>query len=206
MRGAVRRNAERSEPARTDGPSRTWGHDVKLESEARELEATHGCDLRVDVERDACTVWSHWQRFDLFPQVTSGILRVLCVDERRSLWEAEIGGRQQVWEARIVSCIPPRRLVWRSSCGARHAGELELVPLTNRTTRLFLRLRYAPSGPLERLAAWSGLVDRQVLADLTRCKRWIEGTTPRSSPLAGALAVPRVRAPGRRALEVGVAA
>ena len=172
-------------------PSFANGSGPGLEAGERRIER------RVEIPRDALTVWAHWARFAEFPDVLRAVVRVHSIGEHRSLWETYIGGFQQLWEAEIVERDPPRRLAWRSIRGFPHRGEVVITPTSAHSSRVSLRIHYWPRSLLERVGARLGIVDRTVARELDRLVGWITRRAPAetsSEPACGSRAAPR---PGR---------
>lgn len=131
----------------------------------------------VDVEVPVSTAYNQWTQFEEFPSFMEGVLSVIQLDDRRLHWEAEIGGREKVWEAEIQEQVPDTRIVWRSIDGELNAGMVTFEPLNDGAgTRIHLEMSYNPDGFLESVGDALGFMSRRVQGDLDRFKEFIEET------------------------------
>jgi uncharacterized membrane protein len=128
----------------------------------------------IDIDADVERVFALWSRYEDFPRVMENVRRVKRIDDR-VLWDVDIGGRQVVWEARIVETVPGKRIRWQSSWGASHSGEVRFAWLPGARTRLVVEIEFRTRGLLEYLGARAGLVDTHVGRDLDRFRRFAEG-------------------------------
>ena len=134
------------------------------------------CSIDIDVE--VATVFDRWSRFESLPQWMDGVRRTKQIGDRRVLWDADVAGRQLVWEAEILECVPGKRIRWESRWGAPNAGEVTFEALSDRRTRLTVDLRFRPRDWLERIGARLDLVGSRIRRDLDQFRRCIE--SPRS--------------------------
>lgn len=132
--------------------------------------ARHAIEIDADVER----VFGQWSRLEDLPRIMEGVRHVQRIDARRSLWDVDIAGRQVVWEAEVVECVPLKRIRWASRRGAANVGEVAFEELPGGRTLLTVDLCYGPRGFLEGLGARLGLVDRRIEADLARLRHAVE--------------------------------
>lgn len=132
--------------------------------------------LREDIEICAPTarVYERWTRYEDLPRLLENVRRIQRIDEQRVLWDADVAGRQVVWEARIVEQVPPKRVRWESTWGAANRGEASFEELSDGRTRLTIEMVFETGGPLEALGARLGLVDLQVRRDLSRFRDALE--------------------------------
>lgn len=146
-------------------------------AEARRIHCS--TEVEVDVER----VFSAWSRFEELPRMLRGVRRTKRIGERHVLWDADICGRQVVWEAEVVEIEPDRRICWRSRWGAPNAGEVRFDELPEGGTRVSIDLACWPRGWIERLGAQLGLVTLRVQCDLARFRRFVERAARRPGAL-----------------------
>jgi uncharacterized membrane protein len=129
----------------------------------------------IEVNVPVRVAYNQWTQFEEFPRFMEGVRQVRQLDDRRLHWRAEIGGRQEEWDAEITEQIPDERVAWRSRSGARNAGVVTFHRVADGRTRIMLRLDYDPQGAVENVGDALGVVSRRVAADLERFKGFIEG-------------------------------
>ena len=129
-------------------------------------------DIELDVP--VTTAYNQWTQFESFPEFMEGVKEVRQLDAKRLAWHAEIGGKDESWEAEIVDQVPDRRIAWRSITGAPNAGSVDFEPLDEGRCRLTLMMDYQPQGLTENVGSALGFDDRQVEGDLKRFKEFVE--------------------------------
>lgn len=134
------------------------------------------CSIEIDAE--IARVFDHWSRFESLPRWMDGVRRTKQIGDRRVLWDVDVSGRQVVWEAEILECVPGKRIRWESRWGAPNAGEVSFEALPDRRTRLTVDLRFRPRDWLERIGARLDLVGSRIRRDLDQFRRCVE--SPRS--------------------------
>lgn len=139
--------------------------------------------IEIDAERER--VFERWTRYEDLPSVMESVRRIKCIDPRRLLWDVDVGGRQVVWEARVVEAIPGSLVRWRSTWGTPNAGAVSFEALPDRGTHLRVEIEFEPRGLLENLGARLRLVDAHVDRDLSCFKKFVE-SLPRDEDLAHA--------------------
>ncbi len=127
----------------------------------------------IHVDRPLRTVYDQWTQFEEFPRFMEGVKEVHQLDERRLHWRAEIGGKEESWEAEITHQEPDSRIAWRNTSGPYNAGLVSFQP-DEGGTHLTLRIDYEPQGLVEKIGDALGFVSRRVEGDLQRFKRFIE--------------------------------
>lgn len=137
----------------------------------------------IDAPTDA--VFDRWTRYEELPRLTRSVRRVKCIDASQILWDAEIAGRQVVWEARVVEHVPPKLVRWESRWGAANRGEVRFEVLSDGGTRLEVEIEFRPRSLLERLGARLGLLDLPLRRDLERFRYAVEREA-RQSPAGSA--------------------
>src|SRR5690348_1097617 len=128
----------------------------------------------IEVAVPVHTAYNQWTQFEEFPRFMEGVKDVKQLDDAHLRWHAEIGGKDETWEAEITSQVPDQRIAWRSINGAENAGTVTFHPVSNGTTRVDLRLEYEPHGIAENIGTATGAVSSKVEADLKRFKEFIE--------------------------------
>jgi uncharacterized membrane protein len=128
----------------------------------------------IEVERPLRTVYNQWTQFEEFPRFMKGVKKVTQLDEQRLHWEAEIGGKNKEWDARITDQIPDQLIAWQSEGGEYTSGTVKFAAIGPDRTRIDLQLIYDPEGFVESTGDALGLVSSKVENDLERFKEFIE--------------------------------
>jgi uncharacterized membrane protein len=128
----------------------------------------------IDVNVPLSTAYNQWTQFEEFPRFMEGIEEVRQLDDKRLHWRANIGGKQEEWEAEIVEQVPDQRVAWRSTSGAPNSGVVTFESLGTATTRVNLQLEYTPQTAVESAGDATGVLSRRVEGDLQRFKEYIE--------------------------------
>jgi uncharacterized membrane protein len=122
----------------------------------------------VDVPQPVRTVYNQWTQFEEFPRFMEGVESVKQIDDTHLHWVAEIGGQRREWDAEITEQKPDQRIAWKSTSGPTNAGVVSFHPLNDNETRVMLQLEHEPSGPVEKVGEWLGVIERRAKADLQR--------------------------------------
>lgn len=128
----------------------------------------------VDVDVPVSTAYNQWTQFESFPQFMEGVEAVEQLDEQTLRWRANIGGKEESWEATITEQAPDERVAWTSTSGSQNAGVVTFHRLSDDKCRVMLQLDYEPGGMVEHAGDMLGVVDRRVEGDLERFKEFIE--------------------------------
>jgi uncharacterized membrane protein len=128
----------------------------------------------LEINVPVSTAYNQWTQFEEFPRFMEGVKEVRQLDDKRLHWRAEIGGKEEEWNAEITEQLPDRRVAWRSTSGARNAGIVTFHSLDSSRTRINLQLDYDPEGAVENVGSAIGLVSSRVEGDLKRFKEFIE--------------------------------
>jgi uncharacterized membrane protein len=128
----------------------------------------------IDVAVPVRTAYDQWTQFEEFPRFMEGVKRVKQLDDTSLEWTAEIAGVERSWTAEITDQEPDQKVAWRSTSGAKNAGQVEFRPVADNTTRITLQLEVEPEGPVEAAGDALGFVERQAEGDLRRFKEFIE--------------------------------
>jgi uncharacterized membrane protein len=127
----------------------------------------------VDVNVPLQTAYAQWTQFESFPRFMEGIKGVRQLDDKHLHWVAEVGGKQQEWNADISEQIPNVRVAWRSTDGAPNAGAVDFHYVAPDRTRVTLTMDYDSQGALENVGEALGFLDRRVTGDLDRYKKFV---------------------------------
>ncbi|MGI8553734.1 MAG: SRPBCC family protein [Dehalococcoidia bacterium] len=128
----------------------------------------------VEVNVPLRMAYNQWTQFESFPHFMDGVEEVKQLDDKRLHWKAKLYGKEAEWDAVIAEQVPDERIAWHSTSGAQNAGTVLFHRLTDKQTKVTLRLGYDPEGILENLGDKLGLVSRQVEGDLERFKKFVE--------------------------------
>ncbi len=128
----------------------------------------------IDINLPVRTVYDQWTQFEDFPNFMDGVKQVEQLDDKTLRWHANIGGKDEMWTARITEQIPDKRIAWQSTSGAPNSGVVTFQSLGPDKTRVSLLLEFEPRGVVETAGDKLGLVDRTVEGDLKRFKGFIE--------------------------------
>jgi uncharacterized membrane protein len=128
----------------------------------------------IDVNVPVSTAYNQWTQFELFPQFMEGVKEVRQLDDQNLHWRAEVGGKEQEWDARITEQLPDNRIAWTSTSGDMNAGAVDFHRISDDLARITLTIDYDPQGFLESVGDALGFMDRRVDGDLKRFKQFIE--------------------------------
>ncbi len=127
-------------------------------------------DLNVPVQ----TAYNQWTQFEEFPKFMQGVQQVKQLDDNRLHWKANIGGKEEEWNAVITEQVPDQRIAWKSEGGAQNAGAVTFQSLSEAQSKIILHLEYEPHGMMEKAGDAAGMVTQRVEGDLRRFKDYIE--------------------------------
>lgn len=128
----------------------------------------------IEVNVPLHTAYNQWTQFEEFPRFMEGIKQVTQLDDKHLHWLAEIGGKEEEWDAEIVEQIPDQRIAWRSTSGKLNAGVVTFHYIAPDKTKIMLQMEYDPEGFVEKAGDMLGIVERRVKGDLDRFKEFIE--------------------------------
>jgi uncharacterized membrane protein len=127
----------------------------------------------IEVNVPVRVAYNQWTQFEDFPKFMEGVKSVKQLDDKHLHWRANIGGKEEEWNADITEQVPDQRIAWHSTSGAPNAGLVTFHPMDGHT-RITLRLDYDPQGVVENAGDAMGFVGRRVEGDLKRFKEFIE--------------------------------
>jgi uncharacterized membrane protein len=128
----------------------------------------------IEVECPLRTVYNQWTQFEEFPRFMQGVKKVTQLDDQRLHWEAEIGGKNKEWDARITDQVPDQVIAWKSEGGEYNTGAVNFRAISQNRTRINLQLTHDPEGIIEKTGDALGVVSSRVEGDLERFKEFIE--------------------------------
>jgi uncharacterized membrane protein len=120
------------------------------------------------------TAYNQWTQFETFPQFMEGVREVRQLDPGHLAWRAQVGGKEESWEAEITEQVPDRRISWRSISGVPNSGAVDFEPIDDGNCKISLALEYEPQGLTENVGSALGFDERRVEDDLQRFKTFIE--------------------------------
>lgn len=128
----------------------------------------------IDVHVPVTEAYRLFSQFERFPAFMEGVEEVRREGGNRLYWRANIGGKEEEWEAHVTAEEPDTRIAWESVAGARNAGEVTFDKLDANTTRVNLYIQYDPEGFLENVGTALGMVNGRMKGDLQRFKEMAE--------------------------------
>nr|MDQ6918501.1 SRPBCC family protein [Candidatus Dormibacteraeota bacterium] len=100
----------------------------------------------INVAAPVRTAYNCWTQFETFPQFMEGVKEVRQLDDKHLQWRAEIGGKEESWDAEIVEQLPDRKIAWRSTTGTPTAGTVLFETIDDGHCRVMLTMEYEPQG------------------------------------------------------------
>ena len=117
--------------------------------------------------------YDQWTQFESFPEFMEGVKEVVQLDEKTLRWHANIGGKDEEWEAEITEQHPNSIIAWHSTTGTPNAGVVRFEP-EGAGTRVALEISYEPQDAKEKVGDALGVLERRVDGDVKRFKDFIE--------------------------------
>lgn len=128
----------------------------------------------IEIDVPVSTAYNQWTQFEEFPKFMEGVREVRQVDDTHLHWRAEIGGKEEEWDAEITEQVPDTRIAWRSTNGPSNAGVVKFYKLSDSKTRIVLQMDYGPRSFAEQLGDALGLVKARTSRDLRGFKEFLE--------------------------------
>jgi uncharacterized membrane protein len=128
----------------------------------------------IEVNVPVDVAYNQWTQFEEFPKFMEGVQEVRQLDDQHLHWRAEIGGKEEEWDAEITDQIPDQRIAWHSTSGTPNAGIVMFRSTAPNTTEITLQMDYEPQGLSEKVGDALGFMDRRAQGDLKRFKEFIE--------------------------------
>ena len=129
----------------------------------------------IEVNVPVSTAYNQWTQFEEFPQFMENVESVKQIDDSHLAWTAEVGGKQEQWQAEITQQEPDSHIAWRSTEGKQNSGDVRFESLGADRTRVEVVMTWEPEGIVEATAEKLGRDSSAVKADLERFKELIEG-------------------------------
>ena len=140
----------------------------------------------IDVNVPVRTAYNQWTQFEEFPNFMEGVKEVRQEGDTHLLWRADVGGKDEEWEAEISEQVPDKRVAWTSTGGeAKNAGVVTFHYIDANSCRVTLQMDYDPEGFTETVGDKLGFVSRRVNGDLERFKDFIEARGTESGAWRG---------------------
>ena len=128
----------------------------------------------IDVAVPLRTAYNQWTQFEEFPTFMEGVKEVRQIDDVRTHWVTEVGGKREEWDAEIIEQQPDERVAWRSTSGKGTAGVVTFHRLADAETRVTVHIEHETKGLVESVGSALGVDDRRVKGDLERFRDMIE--------------------------------
>ncbi len=139
----------------------------------------------IEVNVPVSTAYNQWTQFEEFPQFMENVESVKQIDDSHLAWTAEVGGKQEQWQAEITQQEPDSHIAWRATEGKENAGDVRFESLGPDRTRVEVVMTWEPDGIVEATAAKIGRDSSAVKNDLERFKDLIEGRGQESGAFRG---------------------
>ncbi|TDV53685.1 SRPBCC family protein [Actinophytocola oryzae] len=94
----------------------------------------------VEVRVPLRAAYHQWTRFESYPRFLAGVDSIVRTAPTRIHWHTVIGE----FDAEIIEQHPDERVAWRTVNGPRHVAAVTFHRIDDQTTRVCLRLKYAP--------------------------------------------------------------
>jgi uncharacterized membrane protein len=137
----------------------------------------------IEVDIPVPTAFREWTRFEELPRFMRGVTAVIPHDERHFSWRAQVFGVERAWELEVTEIAHDHRIAWSSCAGPRNHGAILFAPLAADGTRIIMEIHYDPSGFVEELTDYLGVLNRWVERSLIRFKDLMEEPLSRRSSL-----------------------
>jgi uncharacterized membrane protein len=147
---------------------------VARQHQQEKEELMSNIEKSIEVNVPVRTAYNQWTQFEEFPRFMEGVEQVRQLDDKRLHWRADIAGKTEEWEAKIIEQTPDRVVAWHSTSGTPNGGTVRFEALGDNRTRVNLQLEYDPQGFVENVGDALGFVSRRVEGDLERFKKFIE--------------------------------
>lgn len=135
---------------------------------------TSSTEESIEVDVPVSTVYNQWTQFEDFPKFMESVREVTQLDDTHLRWRAEVGGKEEQWDAEITEQIPDKRIAWRSVGGVKNAGVVTFHKISDSKTRVMLQMDYAPRNISEGIGDALGAVKMQMKGNLKRFKELLE--------------------------------
>ena len=128
----------------------------------------------IDVNRDVRTVYGYWDRIESLPELMDGLLRVRKLDGDGRRRAEGRGEPPRASIVRVTDREPHRRIVWEARDGEALSGSATFEPLTDRQSRIRLRLLRGTDGTARPMPDRFGRARRRISRGLEDFKFFVE--------------------------------
>ena len=128
----------------------------------------------IEVNVPVRTAYNQWTQFEEFPRFMEGVKQVNQLDNTHLHWTADIGGKEQEWDAEITEQTPHQRIAWTSRGRVVNDGIVMFEPLSDKRTKISLHMAYLTGGVVENVDDELGGLLLRAKGDLERFKAFIE--------------------------------
>lgn len=142
----------------------------------------------IEVDVPVSTAYNQWTQFEDFPKFMESVREVQQLDDTHLRWRAEIGGKEEQWDAEITEQIPDKRIAWRSIGGVKNAGAVTFHKISDAKTRIMLQMDYEPRNVSEGIGDTFGVVKMQLKGNLKRFKELLESRGKETGAWRGSVA------------------
>lgn len=111
----------------------------------------------LDVKAPVAVTWALWSDVTQWPRFLSHVRRVDPIDERRFAWQLSLPGADKSFVAELTEVVVESRIAWKTTEGVHHTGVVTFHRIDATTSRVALRIEYAPQGFVEHLGALTNL-------------------------------------------------
>lgn len=138
--------------------------------------------VSVMVQAPVKQVYTLFTHFNDFPKFMRFIKEVTYLDDQRSHWVAQVGGRDYEWDAINEDWIPEQQVGWRSVEGLENTGRVKFMSLSPQQTRVYVYISYTPPAGILGAAAEKLGMDTRFQAvleeDMRNFARMVEEAPP----------------------------
>jgi uncharacterized membrane protein len=142
----------------------------------------------IEVDVPVSTAYNQWTQFEDFPKFMDSVHEVRQLDDTHLHWRADVGGKEEQWDAEITEQIPDKRIAWRSVGGVKNAGVVTFHKISDSRTRVMLQMDYEPRDMSEGIGDAFGLVKMQLKGNLKRYKELLESRGKETGAWRGSVA------------------
>lgn len=125
----------------------------------------------VTVDVPASSAYDVWTRVETYPRFLEGVHDVRRLDEHRTRWVTAVDGVRRDYDAELLANAEEQRVSWWSVDGPRRAGVVSVVPVSEHSCEVTLRVEWAAGAGDASSAA---TVDGQVRHALERFRSMVE--------------------------------
>lgn len=128
----------------------------------------------IDIDVPVEVAYDQWTNLQLFPAFMDDVEEVTRIGPGHHRWLTKIAGVQREFETQVVDHVPAERIVWTSTDGVDHEGEVTFESVADDRTGITVRLDLDPATMVEQIADQFGVVRRHLQASLEEFKLNVE--------------------------------